>query len=65
MTFGLIIVLIGFIGESIIVLLSDKIANLLKKKPIVSSMLDKVFGTVLIGLGIRLVVQKDRSKSVV
>jgi len=59
MTLGLIIILIGFIVESIIVLLSDKIAHLLKKKPIVSRVLDKVFGTVLIGLGIRLVVQKD------
>jgi len=59
MTLGLIIILIGFIVESLIVLLSDKIAHLLKKKPIVSIVLDKVFGTVLIGLGIRLVVQKD------
>jgi threonine/homoserine/homoserine lactone efflux protein len=59
MTLGLIIILIGFIVESIIVLLSDKIAYLLKKKPIVSRVLDKVFGTVLIGLGIRLVVQKN------
>ena len=59
MTLGLIIILIGFIVESIIVLLSDKIAHLLKKKPIVSRILDKVFGTVLIGLGIRLVIQKD------
>ena len=59
MTLGLIIILIGFIVESIIVLLSDKIAYLLKKKPIVSRVLDKVFGTVLIGLGIRLVVQKE------
>ena len=59
MTLGLIIILIGFIVESIIVLLSDKIAHLLKKKPIVSRVLDKVFGTVLIGLGIRLIVQKD------
>jgi len=59
MTLGLIIILIGFIVESLIVLLSDKIAHLLKKKPIVSRVLDKVFGTVLIGLGIRLVVQKN------
>ena len=59
MTLGLIIILIGFIVESIIVLLSDKIAHLLKKKPIVSRILDKVFGTVLIGLGIRLIIQKD------
>jgi len=59
MTLGLIIILIGFIVESTIVLLSDKIAYLLKKKPIVSRVLDKLFGTVLIGLGIRLVVQKD------
>ena len=59
MTLGLIIILIGFIVESIIVLLSDKIAYLLKKKPIVLRVLDKVFGTVLIGLGIRLVVQKN------
>jgi len=59
MTLGLIIILIGFIVESLIVLLSDKIAHLLKKKPIVSRVLNKVFGTVLIGLGIRLVVQKE------
>ena len=59
MTLGLIIILIGFIVESLIVLLSDKIAHLLKKKPIISRVLDKVFGTVLIGLGIRLVVQKN------
>ena len=59
MTLGLIIILIGFIVESIIVLLSDKIAHLLKKKPIVSRVLDKIFGTVLIGLGIRLIIQKD------
>ena len=59
MTLGLIIILIGFIVESTIVLLSDKIAHLLKKKPIVSRVLDKLFGTVLIGLGIRLVAQKD------
>lgn len=59
MTLGLIIILIGFIVESLIVLLSDKLAHLLKEKPIVSRVLDKVFGTVLIGLGIRLVVQKN------
>jgi len=59
MTLGLIIILIGFIVETLIVLLSDKIAHLLKKKPIISRVLDKVFGTVLIGLGIRLVVQKN------
>ena len=59
MTLGLIIILILFIVESTIVLLSAKIAHLLKKKPIVSRVLDKVFGTVLIGLGIRLVVQKE------
>ncbi len=59
MILGTIIILIGFIVESGIVLLSDKIANLLKKNPIISNILDKAFGGVLVGLGIRLVVQKD------
>ena len=59
MLLGIIIILIGFIVESGIVLLSNKIANLLKKNPIISNILDKAFGGVLIGLGVRLVVQKD------
>jgi len=59
MMLGIIIVLIGFIVESIIVLLSDKIANILKTKPVIAKVLDKLFGSALIGLGIRLIIQKD------
>jgi len=59
MTLGIIIVLIGFVVESTIVLLADKIANVLKTKPTVAKVLDKLFGTVLIGLGIRLIIQKN------
>lgn len=56
---GLIIIGIGFLVESTIVLLSDKLAVFLRKQPVVSQVLDKLFGSVLIILGIRLIIQKD------
>jgi len=58
MILGLIIVLIGFIIESLVVLMSDRIINLLKQKPFVSKIIDKVFGGVMIGLGIKLILEK-------
>lgn len=57
---GLIIILIGFIVETIIVFSVDKISSTLKKSSFVSKALDKAFGTILIGLGIRLVLEKSK-----
>lgn len=57
---GLIIVLVGFLVESLIIILSDKIASLLMKKPIISKLIDKVFGSVLIGLGLKLVLEDKK-----
>jgi threonine/homoserine/homoserine lactone efflux protein len=58
MFLGLVIVIIGFIIESIIVILSEKISILLRKKPFVSRIIDKLFGTALIGLGVKLVLEE-------
>lgn len=58
MLLGGIIVFIGFIIESIIVLLSERIAILLRQAPTISKIIDKLFGTILIGLGIKLVLEK-------
>lgn len=55
---GVVIVLIGFVIESVIVVLSEKIADVLRRKPIVSKVIDKLFGTVLIGLGVKLVLEE-------
>ncbi|MDC7125081.1 MAG: LysE family translocator [Spirochaetales bacterium] len=59
MLLGTIIVLIGFVIESLIVLLSEKIALVLRKKPIISKLIDKLFGTILISLGIKLILEKQ------
>ena len=59
MMLGLIIIGIGFIVESAIVLLSDKIAVFLRRQPIFSKIMDRLFGSVLIVLGLKLVMQKD------
>jgi threonine/homoserine/homoserine lactone efflux protein len=56
---GSIIVLVGFIVEGLIVLLADKITDSLRTKPRISKILDKAFGTVLIGLGVKLVFEKN------
>ncbi len=58
MFLGIVIVLIGFIVESLIVLLSERIAVVLRRKPIVSGIIDKLFGSVLIGLGVKLVLEE-------
>ena len=58
MLLGSIIVIIAFFIEGIIVLLSDKIAGSLKKNRILTKLIDKLFGTVLIALGIKLVLEK-------
>ena len=58
MLLGGIIVVIAFLIESIIVLLSDRIAGSLKKNRILTKLFDKLFGTVLIALGIKLVLEK-------
>jgi threonine/homoserine/homoserine lactone efflux protein len=58
MMLGFIIVLIGFVIEGLIVYMADRIANILKRKPMIAKMIDKVFGTVLIGLGVKLVLEK-------
>ena len=58
MTLGFIIVLIGFAVESIVILLSDKITEQLKQKPFISGLFDKLFGGILIGLGVKLVFEK-------
>jgi threonine/homoserine/homoserine lactone efflux protein len=59
MILGSIIVLVGFIVEGLIVLLADTIADTLRNKPLISKILDRVFGTVLIGLGVKLVFEKN------
>ncbi len=59
MTLGLIIVLIGFIIESIIVMASDKIASVLKTKPIAAKILDNMLGVLFIALGIKLLFEKN------
>jgi threonine/homoserine/homoserine lactone efflux protein len=56
---GSIIVLVGFLVEGLIVILADKIADSLRTKPRISKILDKAFGTVLIGLGVKLVFEKN------
>jgi len=58
MTLGFIIVLIGLIIESLIVLLSDKISQQLKEKEFIAKAFDKIFGGILIGLGLKLVFEK-------
>ncbi len=55
---GIIIILIGFLVESFIVILSEKLSMLLRKRPIVSKVIDKMFGSVLIGLGMKLVLEE-------
>ena len=55
---GIIIILIGFLIESIIVILSEKLSLLLRSKPIISKIIDKLFGTVLISLGLKLVLEE-------
>jgi threonine/homoserine/homoserine lactone efflux protein len=58
MSLGLIIVVTAFFIEGTIVILSDKIAYIFREKKTVSKVLDKVFGSVLILLGVRLLFQK-------
>jgi threonine/homoserine/homoserine lactone efflux protein len=58
MTLGVIIVLIGFIVESLVIILLDKIIKQIKQKPNISYVIDKVFGGILIALGIRLIFDK-------
>jgi threonine/homoserine/homoserine lactone efflux protein len=58
MTLGFIIVAIGFIVESSIVMLSDRIQKEIKAKPIISRIIDTAFGGILIALGIRLIFDK-------
>jgi threonine/homoserine/homoserine lactone efflux protein len=58
MTLGIIIVLIGFIVESFVILLLDKLIKHIKQKPSISYVIDKVFGGILIALGIRLIFDK-------
>ena len=60
MTLGIIIVLMGFIIETAIVLLSDKISGVLRGKPLVSKIMDKLFGIILIALGTRLIFEKSK-----
>jgi threonine/homoserine/homoserine lactone efflux protein len=59
MSLGAIIVLIGFVIESAIVIASGRIAGMLRKKPAVSRVLDRLFGTVMIGLGAKLLFTKN------
>lgn len=56
---GLIIILIGFVVETVIVLASDKISKILRESKYISKILDKILGTVLIGLGIKLAFGKN------
>jgi len=58
MFLGIIIVIIGFLVESVIVVLSDKLAIILRNKPVISKVIDKLFGTILIGLGLKLVLEE-------
>jgi threonine/homoserine/homoserine lactone efflux protein len=58
MTLGVIIVVIGFIVESLVIILLDKIIKQIKQKPSISYVIDKVFGGILIALGIRLILDK-------
>jgi threonine/homoserine/homoserine lactone efflux protein len=53
-----IIVMIGFIIEDFIVVLSEKISAILRQKLIISKIIDKLFGSVLVGLGIKLILEE-------
>lgn len=57
MELGLIIALMGFAVESIIILLADRIAFVLHRRAGISKLIDSVFGTVMIALGIRLLLK--------
>ena len=59
MSLAMIIVVIAFIIEGIIVILSDRIALLLKEKPVISKIIDKSFGSILIFLGFRLFLEEQ------
>ena len=58
MLLGSLIILTGFVIESLIVILSERIAFFLRKKPAFSRVIDKLFGSVLIGLGVKLVLEE-------
>ena len=60
MSLAFILVIMGFIIEGLIIITSDKIADTLKRKPIVAKAIDKIFGTVLVGLGVKLLFEKNK-----
>jgi threonine/homoserine/homoserine lactone efflux protein len=60
LTLGLIIVLIGFAVESLIVVISDRIAGVLKRKPAFAKIMDNLLGTMFIALGVKLLFEKSR-----
>ncbi len=60
MSLGLIIVIIAFIIEGIIVILSEKIAVVFSEKTVISKFMDKLFGSVLIFLGVKVLFQKQQ-----
>jgi threonine/homoserine/homoserine lactone efflux protein len=56
---GLIIIAIGFVIESLVVLASSRISEFLKRSRRTSKFIDNLLGTVFIGLGVRLLFEKN------
>jgi threonine/homoserine/homoserine lactone efflux protein len=52
---GVIVLLIGILIEGCIILLASKAASILVKKTVVAKWLDRVMGSILIGLGVNLI----------
>ncbi len=51
---GILVILIGFPIECLYILLASRIAHLLHNNVSISKVLDRIFGTILIGLGVKL-----------
>lgn len=56
---GLIIILIGLLVESLVVLASVKLSAKLQESTLFIGIIDKLYGAVLIGLGLRLALEKQ------
>ncbi|HOP64214.1 MAG TPA: LysE family translocator [Spirochaetota bacterium] len=57
---GTMVILMAIPIEWTIVLLADKTASFINAKPAVSALLDKITGSILIGLGLNLVLSSNR-----
>lgn len=51
---GILVILVGLVVEFLYILLAVKIAGLLRSNKVISTWLDRTFGSILIALGIRL-----------